>query len=202
MPINVANVIVGAPDQSATTGAVNWAPLGTALPTDARTALPSTWKSGGYVNSDGVTLSLDQGTASIDDWSLGHIRQLLESFTGTVTFTFVQTDYDTLCMLFGEDNVTQTAATTTSGALIHVAIGPELPDPAAFTFNMKDGDQRIRLCLPNAQATLGGELVFRANEAIAWSVSLDCGAGSDGKCIHFLYDDGQVVSGTTTTTGE
>ena len=192
MPINVANVIVGAPDQSATTGAVNWAPLGTTLPTDARTALPSTWKSGGYVNSDGVTLSLDQGTTSIDDWSLGHIRQLLESFTGTVTFTFVQTDYDTLCMLFGEDNVTQTAATTTSGALIHVAIGPELAPSQAFVFNMKDGDQRVRLALPNAQPTIDGELVFRANEPISWSVSLDCGQDANGKCIYFMYDDGAV----------
>jgi len=192
MAINTNNVVVGAPDQSATTGAVNWAPKGTALPTDARTALPSAWKSGGYVSTDGVSLSIDQSTTSIQDWSLGHIRTLLEDFTGTVTFTFVQTDYETLCMLFGDSNVTKTNATTTAGELIKVNVGPELAPAKAFCFNMKDGDQRIRLALPNAQPTISGELSFVANEPINWSVSLDCGIDTDGKCIYFLYDNGQV----------
>ena len=195
MAINVKNVIVGAPDQSATVGAVNWAALGTAMPTDARTALPSTtWTSGGYVSTDGVSLSLDQSTMAIQDWSIAHIRTLLEDFTGTVTFTFVQTDYETLCMLFGANNVTLTAATSTHGAIITVNIGPELAPAKAFAFNMKDGDQRIRLALPNAQPTLDGEISFVANEPISWSVSLDCGADTSGKCIYFLYDDGALTA--------
>ena len=78
MAIDATNVIVGAPDQSATVGAVNWAAVGTTLPTDARTALPSGWTKGGYVSSDGVTLSIEQGTTSIPDWSLGTVRTLLE----------------------------------------------------------------------------------------------------------------------------
>lgn len=195
MAINAKKVIVGAPDQSGTVGAVNWAPVGTAMPTDARTALPTaTWKSGGYVSVDGVSLSLDQSTTAIQDWSLGHVRTLLEDFTGTVTFTFIQTDAETLKMLFGEDNVTVTAATTTAGEKITVAIGPELAPAKAFAFNMKDGDQRIRLCLPNAQPTVDGELTFVANEPISWGISLDCGIDSAGKCIYFIYDDGQVTA--------
>lgn len=192
MAINALNVVVGAPDQSATTGAVNWAAVDTTLPTDARTALSTGWTAGGYVSSDGVTLSIEQGTTSIPDWSLGHVRTLLEDFTGTVTFSFIQTDYATLCMLFGASNVTLTAATTTAGALIKVSIGAELPAPKAFVFNMKDGNQRVRLALPNAQPTIDGELVFRANEPISWSVSLDCGQDANGKCIYFMYDDGAV----------
>ena len=192
MAINNANVVIGAPDQSKTTGAVQWTAVGTALPTDARTVLD--WTSGGYVSTDGVSLSLDQSTTAIQDWSLGHIRELLEDFTGTVTFAFVQTDYETLKMLFGEDNVTLTAADREHGAIIHVSMGAELASPQMFAFNMKDGDQRIRLVLPNAQPKLGGELTFVANAPISWSVSLDCGVGEDGKCIHFIYDDGQVTA--------
>lgn len=194
MGIDVKHVVVGAPDQSSTVGAVNWAPTGTTLPTDARAALPNTWKSGGYVSTDGVSLSMDQSTTAIQDWSLGHVRTLLEDFTGTVTFRFIQTDYESLCMLFGASNVTQTAATSTKGATISVNIGPELPPAKAFTFNMKDGDQRIRLCLPNAQPTVDGELTFVANEPISWGISLDCGIDSAGKCIYFIYDDGQVTA--------
>lgn len=193
MPINALNVVVGAPDQSSTVGAVNWAATTATMPTDARTALPSaTWTSGGYVSTDGISLSIDNSTTSIQDWSLGHIRTLLEDFTGTVTFTFVQTDYNALCVLFGEDNVTKTDATTTTGTLLSLAIGPELAPTKAFAFNMKDGDQRVRLVLPNAQPTIDGEITFVANEPISWSVSLDCNMDASGKSIYFYYDDGVV----------
>lgn len=195
MPINAVNVVVGAPDQSATVGAVNWAATTATMPTDAKTALPaSTWTSGGYVSTDGVSLSIDNSTTSIQDWSLGHIRTLLEDFTGTVTFTFIQTDYNSLCAIFGESNVTKTDATTTAGTLISVAIGPELADAKAWAFNMKDGSQRIRLVLPNAQPTLDGELTFVANEPISWSVSLDCNMDASGKSIYFYYDDGVTAA--------
>lgn len=195
MPINAVNVVVGAPDQSSTVGAVNWAATNATMPTDAKTALPtSTWTSGGYVSTDGVSLSIDHGTTSIQDWSLGHIRTLLEDFTGTVTFTFVQTDYNALCAIFGESNVTQTAATSSAGTLIKVAIGPELAPAKAWCFNMKDGDQRIRLVLPNAQPTLDGDITFVANEPISWSVSLDCNMDGNGKSIYFYYDDGVTTA--------
>lgn len=191
MPINAVNVVVGAPDQSSTVGAVNWAATTATMPTDAKTALPTaTWTSGGYVSTDGVSLSIDHSTTSIQDWSLGHIRTLLEDFTGTVTFTFVQTDYDTLCAIFGASNVTKTDATSSAGTLIKLSIGPELAPAKAWCFNMKDGNQRIRLVLPNAQPTLDGEISFVANEPISWSVSLDCNMDGAGKSIYFFYDDG------------
>lgn len=192
MAIDNEHVIIGAPNQSATTGAVQWAPVGTSTPTDARSVLTTPWKSGGYVNSDGVSLAIDQDTTTIDDWSLAHVRTLLQGFTGTVTFTFIQTDYETLCMIFGEDNVTLTNATAEHGAVITVKIGPSLPKPLAFCINMKDAEQRIRLALPNAQPKLDGDLTFKADEAISWSLSLDCAADADGKCIYLIYDDGKV----------
>lgn len=191
MPINALNVVVGAPDQSSTVGAVNWAATTVTMPNDAKTALPTqTWTSGGYVSTDGVSLSIDHSTTGIQDWSLGHIRTLLEDFTGTVTFTFVQTDYNSLCAIFGTSNVTKTNATSSAGTLIKLSIGPQLAEAKAWCFNMKDGNQRVRLVLPNAQPTIDGEITFVANEPISWSVSLDCSMDANGKSIYFYYDDG------------
>ena len=181
------------PDQSTTTGAVLKAAIGATAPTDARTALGSGWSSAaGYISENGITLNINRSNTDIKDWGLNKVRVATTDFGTNITGEFLQMDEDTAETLFGEGAVTVTAATSTKPATLKLSVGPEMADPQAFCFNMKDGDQRVRLCLPNAQATLGGELVFRANEAIAWSVSLDCGAGSDGKCIHFLYDDGQV----------
>ena len=49
----------------------------------------------------------------------------------------------------------------------------------------------LALCFLNIYAArTSRNLVFRANEPISWSVSLDCGQDASGKCIYFLYDDG------------
>ena len=75
MAIDAKKVLVGAPDQSSTTGAVLYAAVGTTLPTDATTA-PYGFTSGGYVSEDGLTLSASFNTTDIKDWSKGTIRTL------------------------------------------------------------------------------------------------------------------------------
>ena len=48
--VNSNQVYLLGPDQSTTVGALYVAPIGTAKPTDARTALAGTWVSGGYIS--------------------------------------------------------------------------------------------------------------------------------------------------------
>lgn len=190
MAIDAKKVLVGAPDQSSTTGAVNIAPIGTTLPTDATAALAQAFVKCGYVSEDGVTLAQDYSTVNIKDWSRATVRTLLDEFTGELTFKFIQTGYEELCAIFGEDHVTQ------SNGKIAVSIGAHLADPACFAFNMKDGDAKVRIVLPNAQAVPDGDLSFVASEAITWGCKLTCNADADGENIYIYVDEP-----TTTTTG-
>lgn len=183
MAIDAKKVLVGAPDQSSTTGAVNIAPLGTTLPTDAKTNLGSAFTPSGYVSEDGVTLSQDFSTNDIKDWSRATVRTLLEEFTGEMTWTFIQTGYDELCAIFGSDHVTQT------GDLIRVSLGAHLAPAGVFAFNMKDGDTRIRIIAPNAQPVPDGDLTFVANEPIAWGCRLSCNADENGENIIILVEE-------------
>ena len=85
MAIDTKKVLVGAPDQSATTGAVNYAPTTATAPTDAASALAG-FTSCGYVSEDGLTVSTEYSTTQIRDWSRSVVRTLLDEFTGTVMF--------------------------------------------------------------------------------------------------------------------
>lgn len=191
MAIDAKKVLVGAPDQSSTTGAVNYADLTATPPTDAGSALTGYTKCG-YVSEDGLTISTDYGTTKIKDWSKATVRTLLDEFTGEVTFAFIQTDYDGLCAIFGAENVTKVDATAQHGEQIRVKLGAHLAPSKSFAFNMKDGVAKVRVYLPNAQAKLDGDLVFAANEPITWNVMLECNADSNGESIYIFTDDGVV----------
>lgn len=192
MAIDAKKVLVGAPDQSATTGAVNIAPIGTALPTDATTALGNAFAKCGYVSEDGMTISQNYSTVNIKDWSRATVRTLLDEFTGEITFKFIQTGYEELSAIFGAENVEQTAATSSHGEQLAVQIGAHLADPACYAFNMKDGDAKVRVVVPNAQAVPDGDLSFVADEAITWGCKLTCNADASGQSIYIYTDDGVV----------
>jgi len=183
MAIDAKKVLVGAPDQSSATGAVNRAALGTTLPTDAKSALDGSYTPAGYVSEDGASLAQDYSTNDIKDWSRSTVRTLLEEFTGEITFTFIQTGYDELCAIFGDDYVTQ------SGDLIKVSLGAHLAPAGVYVLNMKDGDTRIRVIAPNAQPVPDGDLTFVANEPISWGCKLSCNADENGECIYVLVEE-------------
>lgn len=183
MAIDAKKVLVGAPDQSSTTGAVNVAPLGTTLPTDAKTALSGDYAPTGYVSQDGLTLSLDYSTNDIKDWSRATVRTLLEEFTGELNWVYIQTDYEGLCAIFGDEHVSK------AGDLIKVSLGAHLAPAKVFVFNMKDDDTRIRVIAPNAQAVPDGDLTFVANEPISWGCRLSCNADENGENIYILVEE-------------
>lgn len=188
MAIDVTKVLVGAPNQSSTTGAVLYAAIGTTPPTNA-TSDAYGFSNGGYVSEDGVTLSASFNTKDIKDWSKSTVRTLLEEFSGEVTFSFIQTDYDSLCAIFGSGNVTK------SGDLITIKIGAHMAPAMVYCINMKDGNNRIRIVLPNAQPVLNGDLTFVAGDAINWPVKLSCGADSDGEAIYIYVDESSSTVG-------
>lgn len=198
MPVNTKQVYVGTPDQL-TTGAVLHAPVGTELPTltdltPSDVTINEAFKDGGYVSSDGVTLTPDMSTSDINDWSGALIRRVLEAFNGEISFTMIQSDAETFKMALGEEYVESQAADSTHGNQVMAKFGAHLPDPEAWVFKMKDGAARILICLPNAQVTTMDEVTFNSTDPIGWAMTLSCYPDSTGTSIYILTDDGQVAT--------
>lgn len=190
--IDANKVYLPSPDQSKTAGAIAKAPLGTTMPTDARASLPSAWSTGGYVAEGGLTLNVNRSTTTIKDWSLSPVRVATTDFETTIEFEWLQTDEFAAVTMFGENNVTKTAATASAGELINIGIGPELPEAAAFVFSMKDGDRRVRIIAPNAQVTAIGSPTFQPGAATQWPVTMTCYDDGTGHTVYTLFDDGNM----------
>lgn len=192
--VNSYQVYAPGPDQSATTGAIARGPLGTPLPTDARSALDPALVSGGYVSENGITLSLSKSTTPIKDWGLNNVRKLLTDFDGTIGLEFLQVDQWAAEALLGAANVTTTAATRDAGNQLGMKIGPVTTDPEAWVFSMKDGDRRVRIVVPNGNVELSGDVAFQPGAANIWPATLNCYDDGTGHSIYVYFDDGQVTA--------
>lgn len=183
------------PDQSTTTGALCKAALGTTGPTDARSALGTGWSSAaGYLSESGITLNINRSTSTIKDWGLNTVRVATTDFTTNVTGELLQMGEDEASLLFGAANVDVTAATTTAPATVKVGIGPSMPDPGSYCFNMKDGDRRGRIYVPNGQITQVGSPTFVPGSGNVWPFTMDCYDDGTGHSVYLFFDDGTVAS--------
>ena len=192
---NTNNVYLLGPDQSTTTGAVMKGTSSAAAPTDARTALGTGWSSAaGYLSENGVTLNINRSTSTIKDWGLNNVRVATTDFGVTVTGEFLQMDGDTAKTMFGDANVTVTAATTTKPETVKIGIGPSLPDIAPFALNMKDGERRGRIYVPKGQITQVGSPTFVPGSGNVWPFTMDCYDDGTGHSVYLFLDNGVVQS--------
>ena len=195
MALDAKHVYAPTPDQSSVTGAVFVAEVGVTPPTDATTVLPSSsWEDGGYVDENGLVLTVNRSTTPIRDWSKANVRNLLSEFSGSIAIGFLQVDGFSAVRVFGEDNVTVTAATTTKGEQIKVDIGSSRPPIEAWCFNMKDGDARIRVFVPRGQITSVNEMAYRPDQGHVIGGTLECYDDGTGHSIYVIYDDGVKAS--------
>lgn len=193
--VNSNQVYLLGPDQSSTVGAIYTAVKGTAKPTDARTALPSaTWSSGGYISESGITLNISRSNSNLRDWGLNNVRVMTTDFGCTITGEFLQIDEAAAKNLVGSSNVTKTAANSTHGEQLMIALGPEMPPIQAFCINMKDGDRRGRICAPVAQVTEVGSPTFVPTAGNVWPFTITCLDDGTGHSVYVYFDDGATTA--------
>lgn len=192
--IDASKVYLPTPDQSATTGAISVAPIGTTLPESASAKLQEPWESGGYIGDAGIAISTNKGVTVIKDWSQGSVRKALSDFDGTISVPFLQVDEFSATRLVGKDNVHTKPADNDHGAILAIDLGPNLPDVESYVFSMKDGDNRVRVVVPRGQITQIDAISFVPNAANSWPGTLSCFVGDEGYAIRVIYEDGTVIS--------
>lgn len=199
MATDASKVLVGTPDQKVT-GAIMSAPVGTPLPQTIDDQLDQAFIQGdsGYVSSDGLTLTPDASTTDINEWGGALVRRVLETFTGTLAWSYIQTSLAELRNTFGDNNVEVTApATAEHGEQIRVSVGARLPERKSWIFRMKDGNARIMIVVPDGQPTSWDDITFAATDAVAWPISLATYPDEQGNSIYILLDDGRSIGVST-----
>lgn len=139
------------------TGELFLAPVGTALPTAASTALNVTFKGYGLTTEDGVTLSKSVDREGVNAWqSSTPVRYLVTGTEFTVACEFLQSNKDVLQLWLGS-GAFATDAGTPEGYRADVSLDPTLQQFAAVV-EWKDGLLVSRLCLPKVEISETGDV--------------------------------------------
>lgn len=194
MAVNSNNVFVGSPDQ-ATTGAILSGTAQADVPETIDDVVFSGLTDSGYVNEDGVTITPEDSTESIKDWSGAEIRRILTEFTGTIAWTHLELSAGAARNYFGDDNVEVNPATETSGTQMRASLGKNELPVKAWYFKVKDGDKRVVVYVPKGQVSSRGEIPLTATGAITLPVELATYPDENGQNIYIFTDDGVFSAG-------
>lgn len=171
-------------------GMMYHAPAGTTLPTNATEAIPEAWQHVGDVSDEGITLAISKTTENIKNWANQIKRVVLTDHEETIKAGIIDTSAESLSAVFGEGNVTITAATSTHGAQVSVQLSAsDLPAPEAWLFAMKDGDNLMMIGTTSGQVSSVDDVAFQPGGAITWTPTITT---IDGWTL--LNDDGQVTA--------
>lgn len=171
------------------TGMFYTAPAGTTLPTYPSESLGADWEEVGAVTADGITWSTGKDSDALRNWAKEVERLIASDEGGTVTAPLMYTNQATLEAIFGEDNVTVTAANASHGKLVSVTVEPGVSaSPAAFLFIMKDGEDMLMLGTTKGIVREVGDITMSPTDAITWEATIEAAAWT------FMKDDGQVTS--------
>ena len=190
MTNSVSNVVAGKP---LVTGGVYSGALGTTLPTDSTTALGAALKAVGYVGDSGVVRTPTRTNDSKKAWGGDIIKNSQTEFSETFEFTMVEArNSEVLKNVYGDANVTITAATSTTGTL-YAALekGIVLPHKV-WVFDLADGTGTERIVVEDGQSINRGAVTYSDAEVVAYPVTIQTFRGATTGAFSATYGDDGV----------
>jgi hypothetical protein len=184
----VGNVLAGKP---LATGGVLVGPIGTTVPATVAATPDVALVAAGYIGEDGVTQTIDRSTEKVRAWGGDIIKVLQTEVSVTYQFTFAETLNTTVMeTVYGESNVTVTPAAVSAGTLRDVKINSKELPHAVFVFEIKDGDAKVRVVVPNGQITAVGDITFSDASIIQYQVTVEAFADASGNQAYIYSTDG------------
>lgn len=176
------------------TGGILAGPLGSTAPTDSTTELDAALVPHGYVGEDGLSMTTERSTEKIRAWGGDAVRTVQTEHDVTFGFTLLETSEVTAKAVFGDDNVTLTAAGPDAGTKLDITVTSDALPEKLWVFDMKDGAKKVRVVVPNGQITEVGDTQFVHSDATGYECTLEAYPDANGvKC--YIYTDDGVTAG-------
>jgi hypothetical protein len=168
-----------------------YAVLGTALPTDASTALAAAYKPLGYISAEGIRPALDTSIDKIKAFGGDVVAALLtdesRSFEATLLEVFGS---EVNSFIFGSSNVTITAPTVSVGTKTYVQDKGGKPAQCVIVLDLKHGTKRRRLVVPIADPVVSGEEPYTDGGLMAYTLQIEALKNASGVRVYdYLEND-------------
>jgi hypothetical protein len=163
------------------------APLGTPVPTDARTPLSTTFKCLGYITEDGVTEPA-ANEAGDDTNAYGGNKVFTgdPTYSKTLTANFMEIMNQTLLEeMYGKSNVSASANADGDMKIVEKAA---VPEHQVFVYDeMVRGGKRYRHIYPDATALVTGDLQHTTSDPMSVEITINAYPDADGNsAVNYL----------------
>lgn len=160
-------------------GGIHSVDLGTTLPTDATTELPTEAVGLGYVSDEGLTNSIEIDTETATAWGGANVMTVRTSYSETFSWAFIETNADVMREVYGAGNVTDA-----DGDLTVLHKGDDLPERGyIFEISMTGGRVK-RIVVPHGKITDVDDVSYQDGEPISYGVTLSCTPDKDGVTVY------------------
>lgn len=174
--MNVSEIGIGA---GKVTGAIWVAPEGTALPTDATTALASSYKLLGFTSDAGVTISESSSSQDLIAWEgRTKVYNIKTEYYEVVSFTPIQTNEDVAKLTWGDSNV------TVSGSNIYSKHTAASLDPVVIVIETSPREGMVKRYCGTFQLVERGDATLDGTQSDMRQLTFNSMPDSNGVHIH------------------